>query len=46
MTPQGAQGNKVPGVGLQFCEVDAGATKAKIEEMLKDSSSTQQTNTM
>ncbi len=46
MTPHGAQGNKVPGVGLQFSDGDGGRTKATIEEMLKESRGSQTTSTM
>ena len=31
VTPPGAQGNKVPGIGVQFAEEDNGATKGIIE---------------
>jgi len=34
ITPEDAQGNKVAGVGVQFNELDKGATKAKIEKLL------------
>lgn len=34
VTPAGAQGNKVPGVGVQFSEDDRGETKSNIEQHL------------
>ncbi|MFK8079366.1 MAG: PilZ domain-containing protein [Granulosicoccus sp.] len=34
VTPAGAQGNKVPGIGVQFCESDNGNTRANIEQHL------------
>lgn len=34
VTPAGAQGNKVPGIGVQFAEDDRGATKSSIEQHL------------
>jgi len=34
VTPAGAQGNKVPGVGIQFSEDDKGDTKSNIEQHL------------
>lgn len=34
ITPAGAQGNKVPGIGVQFTEEDRGATKSTIEQHL------------
>jgi type IV pilus assembly protein PilZ len=34
VTPPGAQGNKVPGIGVQFAEEDRGATKSSIEQHL------------
>ena len=34
VTPPGAQGNKTPGVGVQFSEDDKGATKSDIEQHL------------
>lgn len=34
VTPAGAQGNKVPGVGIQFNEDDKGATKSNLEQHL------------
>lgn len=46
LTPQGAQGNKAPGVGLQFSDEDAGRTKSMIEDMLKSARGSQPTSTM
>lgn len=34
ITPRGSQGNKTAGVGVQFSELDKGATKHKIENQL------------
>lgn len=34
ITPKGAQGNKTAGIGVQFSELDKGATKSKIEKQL------------
>ncbi len=34
ITPKGAQGNKIAGIGVQFSELDKGATKSKIENQL------------
>lgn len=34
ITPRGSQGNKTAGVGVQFSELDKGATKNKIENQL------------
>ncbi len=34
VTPAGAQGNKTPGIGVQFSEDDNGATKSDIEQHL------------
>ncbi len=34
ITPKGSQGNKTAGIGLQFSELDNGATKSKIENQL------------
>jgi len=34
VTSAGAQGNKTPGVGVQFSEEDHGKTKSSIEEIL------------
>ncbi len=47
MTPQGAQGNKTAGIGVQFSELDKGATKSKIEKQLAGAlRSDRSTNTM
>lgn len=34
VTPRGAQGSKTAGVGVQFSELDKGATKNRIENQL------------
>lgn len=34
ITPKGSQGNKTAGIGVQFSELDKGATKNKIENQL------------
>ena len=34
MTPKGAQGKRTAGIGVQFSELDKGATKSKIENQL------------
>ena len=34
VTPAGAQGNKTPGIGVQFHEEDGGATRKVIEQHL------------
>ncbi len=34
ITPKGSQGNKTAGIGVQFSELDKGATKSKIEKQL------------
>jgi len=34
VTPAGSQGNKAPGIGVQFCESDNGVTRAAIEQHL------------
>ncbi len=34
MTPQGAQGNKADGIGVQFSTQDNGTTQKKIEGLL------------
>ena len=34
VTPAGAQGNKTPGVGVQFLDEDNGATRSGIEQHL------------
>lgn len=34
LTPKGAQGNRPAGIGVQFSEIDGGATRIKIEGYL------------
>ena len=34
ITPKGSQNNKTAGIGVQFSELDKGATKSKIEKLL------------
>ena len=34
VTPQGAQGNRASGIGIQFSDKDAGAARNKIETLL------------
>ncbi len=34
ITPMGAQGNRTPGIGVQFNPTDKGATRNKIETLL------------
>ncbi len=34
ITPKGAQGSKTAGIGVQFSELDKGATRSKIEKSL------------
>lgn len=34
ITPRGSQGNKTAGIGVQFSELDKGATRNKIENQL------------
>lgn len=34
VSPEGAQGNRTPGIGVQFSEQDNGATRNKIEGLL------------
>ena len=47
ITPIGAQGNKIAGIGVQFSELDKGATKNKIEKQLAGAlSSDKHTHTM
>ncbi len=46
MTPAGAQGNKVAGIGVQFDEKDEGKTRSRIEDLLKELGGSQPTNTM
>ena len=44
ITPKGAHGNKTEGIGIQFNELDKGATKAKIEKMLAGALSSDRTS--
>jgi type IV pilus assembly protein PilZ len=47
ITPQGAQGNRTAGIGVQFSELDNGATRNKIETQLAGAlKSDRQTHTM
>jgi type IV pilus assembly protein PilZ len=47
ITPVGAQGNKTAGLGVQFSDLDKGATKGKIEKQLAGAlSSDRPTHTM
>ncbi len=47
ITPVGAQANKTAGIGVQFSELDKGATKSKIEKQLAGAlSSERATHTM
>ena len=47
ITPKGAQGNKATGIGVQFSELDKGATNSKIETQLAGAlESTRPTHTM
>ena len=47
ITPKGAQGNKTAGIGVQFSELDNGATRNKIETQLAGAlKSDRQTHTM
>jgi len=47
ITPTGAQGNRSPGIGVQFSEQDNGATRTKIETLLAGAlSSDRPTHTM
>ena len=47
VTPQGAQNNKSAGIGVQFSELDNGATRNKIETQLAGAlKSDRQTHTM
>ncbi len=47
ITPVGAQGNKTAGIGVQFSNLDKGATKNKIEKQLAGAlSSDRPTHTM
>jgi len=47
VTPKGAQGNRTAGIGVQFSELDKGATRNKIENYLAAAlKSDRQTHTM
>lgn len=47
ITPKGAQGSKTPGIGVQFSNLDKGATQKKIEKELTGAvGSDRQTHTM
>jgi type IV pilus assembly protein PilZ len=47
LTPKGAQGNRTAGIGVQFSELDNGATRNKIETQLAGAlKSDRQTHTM
>lgn len=47
ITPPGAQGNRSAGIGVQFSELDNGATRSKIETLLAGVlKSDRQTHTM
>ncbi len=47
ITPKGAQGTKVPGIGVRFSDLDKGATQNKIETELSGAvGSERQTHTM
>ncbi len=47
VTPPGAQGNRSAGIGVQFSELDNGATRGKIESQLAGAlRSDRQTHTM
>lgn len=47
ISPRGAQGNRTAGVGIQFSELDNGATRGKIETQLAGAlKSDRQTHTM
>ena len=47
ITPNGAQGGKTPGIGVQFNSLDKGITKKKIEtELAGTLASDRQTHTM
>lgn len=47
ITPVGGQGNKTAGIGVQFSELDKGATRSKIETQLAGAlSSDRATHTM
>ena len=47
LTPRGAQGNRTAGIGVQFSELDNGATRSTIENQLAGAlKSDRQTHTM
>ncbi len=47
ITPKGSQGSKIAGIGVQFSDLDKGATKSKIENQLAGAlRSDRPTNTM
>ncbi len=47
ITPNGAQGGKTPGIGIQFSSLDKGATRKRIENELGGTlASDRQTHTM
>ena len=47
VTPKGAQGNRVPGIGVQFSGQDTGGARTKIEAQLAGSLESEQvTHTM
>ena len=47
ITPVGAHGNRTPGVGIQFSELDKGATRSRIETLLAEAlKSARHTQTM
>ena len=47
LTPNGAQGNRTAGIGVQFSELDKGQTKNKVENYLAAAlKSERQTHTM
>lgn len=47
LTPKGSQGDKTPGVGVQFSDLDKGATHGRIERLLSGAlTSARPTHTM
>jgi type IV pilus assembly protein PilZ len=47
ITPVGAHGNRTPGVGIQFSELDKGTTRSRIETLLAEAlKSARHTQTM
>jgi type IV pilus assembly protein PilZ len=46
MTPRGAQGKRIAGIGVQFSEQDRGATQQKIENYLAGKIGDRPTHTM